>query len=571
MKKLLLIDGNSIVNRAFYGIMGNKMLMTSDGTYTNAVYGFLSILFRIVEDLNPEYLAVAFDLKGPTKRHELYKEYKATRKGMPDELASQLPILKEVLQAMNIHIVEQQGYEADDIIGTLAKKGEEKELETIILTGDKDSFQLISNHIKVRMPRTKAGKTETEDYTTEKILEEYGLTPTDLIEVKGLMGDSSDNIPGIPGVGEKTALTLIKDYKSIDGVYENIEEIKGKLKEKLAENKELAYLSKELGTIDTDVPVNKEIEDIEVQEWDKVQVLEIFKNLKFNRFIDRFNLEEGISSGEKVKIEVECKRIETDEETKQIKEAINKDKKIYYYLSNEEISIFIPENNKSYCSKNISDFKEIFENKDILKCGYKQKEDYMLLKGQGIEVDNLMFDVEIAGYILNSNINKYPLEYLSNEYLNFDIEGYMADMGAEEKPEAQMNLFDAVVEDSSDAEILERDILKHGIYAYVIKELHEILIKKMEEENVLELFEKIEMPLSEVLANMQHLGIHVDKEELKTYGTILKERLDKLTEEIYGLTDEEFNINSPKQLGEVLFEKLRITFRKENEIRIFNR
>ena len=246
MKKLLLIDGNSIVNRAFYGIMGNKMLMTADGTYTNAVYGFLSILFKILDDLEPEYLAVAFDLKAPTKRHEMYKEYKGARKGMPEELRSQMPILKDILTRMNICIIEKEGYEADDIIGTLAKRGEKENLQTIILTGDKDSFQLVTDKTIVRIPRTKAGKTETEDYTVEKIREEYGIEPLDLIEVKGLMGDSSDNIPGVPGVGEKTALNLIKDYKNIDGVYENIDNIKGKLKEKLEENKELAYLSKEL-------------------------------------------------------------------------------------------------------------------------------------------------------------------------------------------------------------------------------------------------------------------------------------------------------------------------------------
>ena len=296
MDKLLLIDGNSIINRAFYGIMGSKMLQTEDGTYTNAVYGFLSILFKILEDLNPGYIAVAFDLKAPTKRHKLYKEYKATRKGMPDELASQMPLLKEVLKAMNIDIIEKEGYEADDIIGTLAKWGEGQSLDVVILTGDRDSFQLIDNHIIVRIPRTKAGRTETEDYTEEKIMEEYGLAPKDLIEVKGLMGDSSDNIPGVPGVGEKTALGLIQEYKTIDGVYENIDKIQGKLKEKLVENKELAYLSKELGIVDLEVPMEKDLAQIKNEEWNKEEVLSIFKKLRFNRFIDRFGLNVGADS-----------------------------------------------------------------------------------------------------------------------------------------------------------------------------------------------------------------------------------------------------------------------------------
>jgi len=296
LDKLLLIDGNSIINRAFYGIMGSKMLQTEDGTYTNAVYGFLSILFKILEDLNPGYIAVAFDLKAPTKRHKLYKEYKATRKGMPDELASQMPLLKEVLKAMNIDIIEKEGYEADDIIGTLAKWGEGQSLDVVILTGDRDSFQLIDNHIIVRIPRTKAGRTETEDYTEEKIMEEYGLAPKDLIEVKGLMGDSSDNIPGVPGVGEKTALGLIQEYKTIDGVYENIDKIQGKLKEKLVENKELAYLSKELGIVDLEVPMEKDLAQIKNEEWNKEEVLSIFKKLRFNRFIDRFGLNVGADS-----------------------------------------------------------------------------------------------------------------------------------------------------------------------------------------------------------------------------------------------------------------------------------
>ena len=290
MDKLVLIDGNSIINRAFYGIMGSKMLMTEDGTYTNAIYGFLNVLFKILEDIKPKYLAVAFDLKAPTKRHELYKEYKAKRMGMPDELASQLPILKDILKAMNITIVEKEGFEADDILGTFAKFGEDSNLDVTILTGDRDSFQLISSNIVVRIPRTKMGKTETEDYTLEKILEEYGLVPKDLIEVKGLMGDASDNIPGVPGVGEKTAISLIKEYKTIDNIYENINQINGKLKEKLIENKELAYLSKELGTIDINVPIEKELNNIVVTDWNFELVLELFKKLKFNKFIDRFNL-----------------------------------------------------------------------------------------------------------------------------------------------------------------------------------------------------------------------------------------------------------------------------------------
>ena len=292
MKKLVLIDGNSIINRAFYGIMGSKSLMSADGMYTNGIYGFLSIYFKIMEDIKPEYVAVAFDLKAPTKRHLLYKEYKGTRKGMPEELAQQMPVLKEVLRAMNITIIEKEGYEADDILGTLAKFGKDQGLDVTILTGDRDSFQLIEENITVRIPRTKMGTTEEEDYTPAKIKEEYGLEPIKLIEVKGLMGDTSDNIPGVPGIGEKTAISLIQEYGSIENLYEKIEKnedtLKGKTREKIAENKELADLSRTLGTIDTHVPLEEGLTDLEKKEWNNEAVYEIFKKLRFNRYIERF-------------------------------------------------------------------------------------------------------------------------------------------------------------------------------------------------------------------------------------------------------------------------------------------
>ena len=294
MKKLVLIDGNSIVNRAFYGIMNTKSLMSADGIYTNGIYGFLSIYFKIIEDIEPEYVAVAFDLKAPTKRHLLYKEYKGTRKGMPEELAQQMPVLKDVLRAMNITIIEKEGYEADDILGTLAKVGKLNNLDVTILTGDRDAFQLIDKNIKVRIPRTKMGKTEEEDYTVERIKEEYGIEPIKLIEVKGLMGDASDNIPGVPGIGEKTALSLIQEFGTIENLYEKINKnedgIKGKTREKIVENKDLAVLSKELGTIDTKAPITQSLEDLKRLEWNREAVYNIFKNLKFNRFMERFNL-----------------------------------------------------------------------------------------------------------------------------------------------------------------------------------------------------------------------------------------------------------------------------------------
>lgn len=558
MNKLLLIDGNSIINRAFYGIMGSKMLMTEDGTYTNAVYGFLSILFKELEDIKPEYLVVAFDLKAPTHRHKMYDKYKANRHGMPEELAMQMPILKETLKAMNVCIIEKEGYEADDILGTLAKWGQKEELEVTVLTGDRDSFQLIDKNIKVRIPRTKMGKTETEDYTVGKIEEEYGLEPLDLIEVKGLMGDTSDNIPGVPGVGEKTALNLIKQYKSIDEVYNHIDEQKGKLKEKLSENKDLAYLSKTLGTIDTNAPIEKDLNVFQVEEWNKPEVLEIFKKLKFNRFIDRFALQDnvgGTSLGEsQINTEIEHEKIVDKTKLAELKQEIQENKAMYYYLTEEKFIIYSPKTNKCFSVENVQDFKDIFEDKNIPKCSYKQKEEFIILWNKGIEAKNLMFDIAIAGYILNSNINKYTIEYLANEYINFDIAEYLSNT---KKTEAeQITLFDNAEEPKED---------KTYIYAYTIYKLYNVLTQKMKEAGSIDLFNKIEMPLTEVLASMQYEGIYIDKQELLDFGKELQEKIDILTQEIYELTGEEFNINSTKQLGEILFEKLKLTVKKKTK------
>ena len=558
MNKLLLIDGNSIINRAFYGIMGSKMLMTEDGTYTNAVYGFLSILFKELDDIKPEYLVVAFDLKAPTHRHKMYDKYKANRHGMPEELAMQMPILKETLKAMNVCIIEKEGYEADDILGTLAKWGQKEELEVTVLTGDRDSFQLIDKNIKVRIPRTKMGKTETEDYTVEKIEEEYGLEPLDLIEVKGLMGDTSDNIPGVPGVGEKTALNLIKQYKSIDEVYNHIDEQKGKLKEKLSENKDLAYLSRTLGTIDINAPIEKDLGAFQVEEWNKPEVLEIFKKLKFNRFIDRFALQENIGatsfSDSQINTEIEHEKIVDKTKLAELKQEIQENKVIYYYLTEEKFIIYSPKTNKCFSIENIQDFKDIFEDKNILKCSYKQKEEFIILWNKGIEAKNLMFDIAIAGYILNSNINKYTIEYLANEYINFDIAEYLSN--TEETGVEQITLFDNAEEPKED---------KTYIYAYAIYKLYNVLTQKMKEAGSIDLFNKIEMPLTEVLASMQYEGIYIDKQELLDFGKELQEKIDILTQEIYELTGEEFNINSTKQLGEILFEKLKLTAKKKTK------
>lgn len=576
MEKLLLIDGNSIINRAFYGIMNSKMLMTEDGTYTNAVYGFLAIMFKTLEEVNPDYLAIAFDLKAPTHRHKLYDQYKANRKGMPNELASQMPILKDVLKAMNIKIIEKEGYEADDILGTLAKWAEKEGLDVTVLTGDRDYFQLASDNITIKIPRTKMGKTETEDFDAQKVFETYGVEPQKLIEVKGLMGDTSDNIPGVPGIGEKTAITLVKDYGTIEDLYTKLENntdtLKGKLRENLISNKQLAMLSKTLGTIDINSPIEKNLDEIQKQEWDNAKVLEIFKKLRFNRFIERFDLTSstiGISNNKMDRINYEIV-----ENPKQILEKIILEKNIYYYIETKKIEdenlilkeeivnvcIYVESMQKSYCFNNINNLKEIFENDNILKVGYKQKKDYILLKQANINPTNLMFDIEIAAYLLNSTITKYTIDYLALDNISFDIGEYINTFDIKQgKQGKQMNLFETETEnDNSNIEL-------NCLYAYLIKQISDKLYEKLKELDLVELFEKIEMPVSEVLAQMQYEGMYVDKDELVKYGLELQKKKDELTSDIYKLTNQEFNINSPKQLGEILFDKLGLKGGKKNK------
>ena len=570
-EKLVVIDGNSILNRAFYGIMGSKMLQTADGTYTNAVYGFLAIMFKLIDDLNPEYMVVAFDVKHPTKRHEMYKDYKGTRKGMPDELAMQMPIIKEVLGAMNIKIIEKPGYEADDILGTLAKYSEKQGLDVTLLTGDRDSFQLATDKTVIRIPRTKGGKTETENFDRAKILEVYGIEPKQLIEVKGLMGDTSDNIPGVPGIGEKTALNLIKEFSSVDNIYKKLESgeqvAKGKLKENLENNKDLAFLSRELGRIDTDAPIDKNIEYFKVVDWDKKKVLELFKKLRFNRYIDRFGLEniENLEEASKnIEDLFEHKHLKDESEIDTLVEEINKQDELYYYFEKQSsqdenliikekikyINIYNKEKNVVYTAKFSNKFKDIFENEKILKCGHKQKIDYILLKQIGIESKNMMFDVEIAGYILNAVSNAYSVEDLAKQYLELDI----SELNEKEDDENhQTSLFETQAEEQID---IEKASYKFAVYAYVIGNIKEKLINELKNIESLDLFNNIEMPLIEILSEMQYEGIYADEKEIIKYGATLKKHIEELRIDIYNLAGEEFNINSTKQLGVILYEKL---------------
>lgn len=577
MGKLVLIDGNSILNRAFYGIMGSKMLQSKDGTPTNAVYGFLAILFKILEDIKPEYLVVAFDLKGPTKRHEMYDGYKANRKGMPDELACQMPIIKEILRAMKIDIVEKQCYEGDDILGTLSVYGEKQGLDVTILSGDRDTFQLATDKVTIRIPRTKMGKTEVEDFNKAKVEEIYNLEPKQLIEVKGLQGDTSDNIPGVPGIGEKTALKLIQEYKNIENLYKLLEEgkaedVKGKTRERIIENKDLAFLSKELGTININAPIEENLEEFKVEEWDKPKVLKLFKELNFNRYIERFNL----ASEDEIEPEEVVEKYDVEEiDIDKAKEIILKTKELFYHFSTKEVnkpeyiikkefesfSFYNKEENKAYFVKLSEDsynaLKEIFENKEIKKYGYKTSEDYILLKQLGILPQNIIYDAEVAVYDLDPSNMKYRMQDVAYQYLDFNMDEYLNGLGI--KKQEQINLF----EENADNDEYERYL--NTLYCYLIQKLYEKTTEELEKLEETDLFNNIEMPLVEVLSEMQYEGIQIDKDELEEFGVTLKQNIEELTQEIYTLSGTEFNINSPKQLGEVLFEKLELPVIKKTK------
>ena len=604
MKKLVLIDGNSIMNRAFYGIMGSKALTTKDGKYTNAIYGFLAILFKLLEEEKPDYIGVTFDLKAPTARHKMYEGYKANRKGMPTELAEQMPIIKDVLRAMNIDIIEKEGYEGDDVIGTLSRYGEQKGLEVVILSGDRDTFQLATDNVRINIPRTKGGKTETEIFNREKVKEVYGIEPKQLIEVKGLQGDASDNIPGVPGIGEKTALSLVQKYETIDNLYKKLEsgeaDVKGKQKEKLEQNKDLAYLSRTLGEINTKVPIEDTLEELKLEEWDKPKVLELFKELNFKRYIDRFNLQNEAGKGDNFSEEnnTENQYKVVEKSIEEIKTIIEKQGKMIFYMETEKdndedkiikekitgISIFNSSENEAYYIdiKNvgkIQELKEIFENDKILKIGIDLGRVYILLRQEGIGFKGINYDASIAAYILNPTNNKLKLIDLAEQYLEIDVNEILGD--SKSTKVEQINLFEAMQgaglsgsnEEKSEEEKIKEEQEKTQkaeekkctLYAYIIYKLQEITMKKLEEINAVDLFNNIDMPTVTVLANMQWNGMYADLEELNKFGKQLKEQLEIKTKMIYEMAGEEFNINSTKQLGEILFEKMKLPVVKKTK------
>ena len=558
MKKLLLVDGNSIMNRGFYGI--NIGMKNNEGKSTNALYGFLSILFKNCEDIKPDYLMVAFDSKtGANTRKEMYDGYKKSRHGMPEELAEQMPEIKEILDDMGVTHVELPDFEGDDIIGTTAKKFASDDVEVWLLSGDRDLFQLLQKNIKILIPRTKMGKTETDIYDEKKLKEEYGLTPSGMIELKALMGDSSDEIPGAPGVGPKTATKLLQKFGTINKIYkaidlpENAADFKPKVKQSLLENKELVELSKKLGTIRLDANVTDNIEEFTFKNWKNSKTLADFKYYGFNRFIERFHLDEnGINEAEQEEKEknVEIIAIEKAKDFKTVKD-LNCliYERVFFYVNKEDLDdenkiikkkilgiCFYNEIDKNtyYIKNDGEDFfeiiKPIFENKDIEKIGYDVTEDYVLLKENGIKTENIAYDVEVAAYDIDAINVRHKLEETAEQYLKLTL------------PE-----------------------LNEGAFAYLIYRLYNITKQKLEESGTLKLFNTIEMPLVEVLSEMQYNGMKCDSEELAKFGISLKERLNQLTNEIYEIAGEEFNINSTKQLGVILFEKLGLKAKKKTK------
>lgn len=597
MSKIVAIDGNSIMNRAFYGIMNSRLLVTTDGIYTNAIYGFLSILLKLINDERPEYICVAFDLKAPTFRHKQYEGYKATRKGMPDELRMQMPLIKDVLKAMNIKIFEIEGYEADDIIGTIASYGEENNMEVLLLTGDRDYLQLTSDKVTVRIPTTKQGNTETTDYTPEIIKEKFGIEPKQFIQIKGLMGDTSDNIPGVPGVGEKTAFSLITKYNNLDDIYaaleagQELEGVKGKLKEKLEANKDLAFMSRDLGTIYREVPLEFSLEDIVLGKYNNDELYNLFVRLQFKNYIDKLNLQAPAESSE-VKEElfndsdiiikelkeffIDCKNdnkknkissltkeseitidsLISKENKSEINNTENEERKkenndyieiAYFY--DDYFTVFY--NNIAYSSKNpeIDDLKKIFENENLIKIGYDEKKDYLKLKIKSINPVNMSFDLTIASYVLNPAKDSYKLNDIILEELGIVVE--------DKKENEQISFLSL----DNNADTKEREA-KYSKYIYYCKEKLEAKLKQREE---YKLFAEIEMPLLKVLAEMEYTGVLVDKEMLQVYSKELNKNVEELNDEIMELAGEEFNVNSPKQLGKILFEKLNLTVIKETK------
>lgn len=535
--KLLVLDGNSIINRAFYGI---KLLTTKSGIYTNAVYGFLNILLKLKDISQPDAIGVAFDVHAPTFRHKAYEEYKAGRHAMPDELRGQMPVIKELLAALGIKTVECEGWEADDILGTLAEVCRKNGGECFIATGDRDSLQLAHGGVKVLLAHTKMGRPVTDIYDEKAIFEEYGVTPEELIQVKALQGDSSDNIPGVAGVGAKTALDLIQRFHNIDYIYENLDDldIKKGVREKLARDKEKAYLSLDLGTIRTNAPIDTDLDSYVPDCKDKQQAAAAFAKYELFSLIDKF----GLNAADAVAPPAETeKKIYKAESCNDAKKLAFQNGEAYFTFKTENnrvTDLYFAENGRIVklpkSAAGYNEFINSFFESDIKKYSYNTKYLHRLAAELGISCNNVQGDLMLSAYLLRPSDSNYDIDHLCLEYgvAVPEIEG-------DESPEAAG--------------------------AAVLQVLFEKTDDLLEEADQKALLHDIELPLARVLGKMEIAGFMVDRQGIKEFGERLSKRIDELTSSIYELAGKEFNINSPKQLGAVLFEDLKIPCKKKTK------
>ena len=535
MKKLLILDSNSILNRAFYGV---RYLSAKDGTPTNAIYGFLNILLKLIKEQEPDYICAAFDVKAPTFRHKQYEGYKAQRKPMPEGLAAQMPLAKDVLRAMGVTILEKEGYEADDIIGTVARLCEESEISCFIATGDKDDLQLASDKTKVILTVTKSGYNETIIYDDKGVKEKYHVTPTEFIDVQALMGDPSDNIPGVKGVGEKTAMSLIEKHHSIEYIYENIDDIglKGAMLQKMKDGREMAFMSKELATINRNTPIEFNAEKCVFDGFENNgELYEILKRLELNSIIKKLDLSGVDNVKENEDIFKDFSYQVGD------KNMISGDKvTVVLDFDGDNISsAAVGAGNNAVVLNEQDDIKELLEDDSIAKVMFDVKEAIVKLNCR-IDIKNIADDTAIAAYLVDPAKNEYTIEKLASEYFGTVIE----------KPEVkQLSLLDDVETDRS--EYLAKCAVALGV-------LNERIGDKIKENGQEKLYQEVELPLVTVLAHLEINGFLVDDHQLKEFADKLGEKIDALTNEIYMLAGEEFNINSPKQLGVILFEKLEL-------------
>ena len=552
MKKLVLIDGHSILNRAFYGV---PELTNSEGLHTNAVYGFLNIMFKILDEEKPDYLTVAFDLSAPTFRHKMYGEYKGTRKPMPHELVEQVPLIKEALTDMNVCVVTKEGYEADDILGTLAKRAEAEGMIVSVVSGDRDLLQLATDNIKIRIPKTRKGTTEIEDYNTAQVVETYGVTPVEFIDMKALMGDASDNIPGVPGIGEKTAGAIISKYHSIENAYEHVEELTpNKAKNNLKEYYEQAQLSKTLATININTPLEYSFENAGLSDMFTKDAYQLFKRLEFKSILPRF--EKNVESYNDDELEKSFKIIEDLSDAEKVFTAFGMADSVGLFMvpdksnglfavalsrtgdSGDGRTVYIPVGGfmtAEYLSDRTAELVHVLHENGKKACFINLKEqlDFLpIAESDGAE------DAALMAYLLNPLKDTYQYDDIARDFLGMLVKSRADIMGK------------ALYEESNKTYIC-------ACYnAYTAARAYKVLEQRLEDEDMAGLYENIEKPLVYALKEMESNGILVDKEGLIAYGDMLKERIAVVEKEVYELAGTQFNINSPKQLGEVLFGQM---------------